>query len=68
MSFTKKYLLGINEVIESIEDSAEYYYLTTNKVDLFIGSTESIHLTDEFIKKYKEDPKQDFKKLTKKYK
>ena len=68
MSFTKKYLLGINEVIESIEDSAEYYYLITNKVDLFIGSTESIDLTDEFIKKYKEDPKQDFKELTKKYK
>jgi len=68
MSFTKKYLPGVNKVIESIEDSAEYYYLTTNKVDSFIGSTESINLTDEFIKQYQEDSKQDFKKLTTKYK
>ena len=68
MSFTKKYLPEVNKVIESIEDSSEYYYLTTNKVDSFIGSTESINLTDEFIKQYQEDSKQDFKKLTTKYK
>jgi len=68
MSFNKKYLTDIKGVIKSIEDSADLYYLSTNKVDAFIGPSDSIKLTDEFIQEYQENPEQDFGKLTAKYK
>ena len=68
MSFIKKYLGEISQVIESIEKSPDLYYMNNIKVDAFIGPTNSMKLTDEFIEKYQEDPKQDFSKLTAKYK
>lgn len=68
MSFVKKYLSELSGVIESIETSADLYYMHTSKVDAFIGPGDSIRLTDEFIEKYQENPEQDFSELTAKYK
>ena len=68
MSFIKKYLSDIESTIEAINDSPEFFYLGHNKVDTFIGPSDSIKLTDEFIQEYQENPEQDFRKLTAKYK
>lgn len=68
MSFVKKYLGEVTGIIESIETSADLYYMNTNKVDAFFGPTDSINLTNEFIEKYQEDAEQDFSELTAKYK
>lgn len=68
MSFVKKYLGELSGVIESIETSADLYYMNTSKVDTFMGPDDSIRLTDEFIEKYQENPGQDFSELTAKYK
>lgn len=68
MSFVKKYLGELSGVIESIETSADLYYMNTSKVDAFMGPDDSIRLTDEFIEKYQENPEQDFSELTAKYK
>lgn len=68
MSFTKKYLDQTEKIILDIENRPELVYLTHSKVDAFFGNTNSLNLIDEFIKAYKEDPKQDFREITGKYK
>ena len=68
MSFTKKYLNNIESIIEAIEASPEFFYLSNSKVDAFIGPSDSIKLTDEFIQEYQENPGQDFQELISKYK
>lgn len=68
MSVIKKYLPDVIGVIESIEQAPQLYYMNNHKVDVLIGSEEAINLTDEFIEAYMEEPKQDFKKITEKYK
>lgn len=68
MSFIKKYLADVEFIIEAIEASPEMFYLSNNKVDAFIGPSDSIKLTDEFIQEYQENPGQDFQELTSKYK
>lgn len=68
MSFIKKYLHEVDVIIEAIEDKPELYYMQNIKVDMFIGPSDSIKLTNEFIEKYSEDPGQDFSELTAKYK
>jgi tyrosyl-tRNA synthetase len=68
MSFTKKYLDQIEKIILDIENRPELVYLAHSKVDAFFGNTNSLNLIDEFIKTYEEDPKQDFRAITGKYK
>ena len=68
MSFIKKYLSDVESTIEAINDSPEFFYLGHCKVDAFIGPSDSIKLTYEFIQEYQENPEQDFGKLTAKYK
>jgi hypothetical protein len=68
MSFIKKYLQNVDQIIEAINVSPKLYYIGNYKVDAFIGSKDSINLTNEFIEKYSEDPEQDFSELTTKYK
>lgn len=68
MSVIKKYMPEVAEVIEKIESFPAGYYLANRKVDIFIGPSESIDLTNEFMEAYDEDSKQDFTKITAKYK
>lgn len=68
MSFNKKYIHELDIVIKAIEDRPKTYYAQNIKADMFIGPSDSIKLTNEFIEKYSEDPEQDFSELTAKYK
>ena len=68
MSVIKKYLPNIVDAIESIEQSPDLYYLQHNKVDIIMGSEDVMQLTDEFMEAYDEDSKQDFTRITEKYK
>ena len=68
MSVIKKYLPEVINVIKSIEQSPDLYYMQHHKVDIIIGSEDAMKLTDEFIEAYMEEPKQDFKRITEKYK
>lgn len=68
MSFTKKYLRDVEFIVEAIQASPELFYLSNSKVDAFIGPSDSIKLTNEFIQEYQENPGKDFRELTSKYK
>ena len=68
MSVIKKYMPEVAEVIEHIESFPQAYYMANRKVDIFIGPSESIDLTNEFIEAYDEDSEQDFTRITAKYK
>ena len=64
----KKYLPSIVDVVESIENTPQLYYMNNHKVDILIGNEDAINLTNEFIEAYYEEPNQDFTKITAKYK
>lgn len=64
----KKYLPSIIDIVESIENTPQLYYMNNHKVDILIGSENAINLTNEFIEAYYEEPNQDFTKITAKYK
>ena len=68
MSIIKKYLDQPEKIILEIENRPELVYMAHAKVDAFFGDTNSLNLIDEFITAYEEDPKQDFKGITGKYK
>lgn len=68
MSFIKKYLQPVEDIIESIESNPKLFYLNNIKVDTYIGPSKSMQLLDEFITAYQEDDSQDFSKITSKYK
>ena len=56
------------DVVESIENTPQLYYMNNHKVDILIGAEDAINLTNEFIEAYYEEPNQDFTKITAKYK
>lgn len=68
MSVIKKYLPEIINVIKSIEQSPDLYYMQHHKVDIIMGSEDAMQLTDEFMEAYDEDSSQDFTRITEKYK
>ena len=68
MSVIKKYLPEVINVIKSIEQSPDLYYMQHHKVDIIIGSEDAMKLTDEFMEAYDEDSSQDFTRITEKYK
>lgn len=68
MSVIKKYLPNVVDVIESIEQSPDLYYMQNIKVDIIMGSEDAMQLTDEFMEAYDEDSRQDFTRITAKYK
>ena len=68
MSVIKKYLPKVVDVIESIEQSPDLYYMQHHKVDIIMGSEDAMQLTDEFMEAYDEDSSQDFTRITAKYK
>ena len=68
MSVIKKYLPNVVDVIESIEQSPDLYYMQHHKVDIIMGSEDAMQLTDEFMEAYDEDSSQDFTRITEKYK
>ena len=68
MSFTKKYLDQIEKLVLLVENNPTQVYMSHVKVDAFFGDTNSLNLIDEFITAYEEDPKQDFREITGKYK
>lgn len=68
MSVIKKYLPNVVDVIESIEQSPDLYYMQNIKVDIIMGSEDAMQLTDEFMEAYDEDSSQDFTRITAKYK
>jgi len=68
MSVIKKYLPNVVDVIESIEQSPDLYYMQHHKVDIIMGSEDAMQLTDEFMEAYDEDSSQDFTRITAKYK
>lgn len=68
MSFIKKYLNNVDEIVEAIiESPADVYRVHTN-ADALIGPTKSMDLIDEFVKAYQENPEQDFSGIISKYK
>lgn len=64
----KKYLPSVIDIVESIENTPQLYYMNNHKVDILIGAEDAINLTNEFIEAYYEEPNQDFTKITAKYK
>ena len=68
MSFIKKYLGSVEDIIEYIESSPEQFYNSNIKADAYIGPAKSMELLDEFITAYQEDDKQDFSIIIAKYK
>ena len=70
MSFTKKYLDQTEKIILDIKNRPDQVYRLHANADVFIGTGDkhSIKLINEFLKAYDENPKQDFKEITEKYK